>query len=149
MAESTELTLSANDFNQAADSPAPVEQKSGFIGSMGGMDIVRQVALIIALTICVAIAILIIMWAREPDMRPLGTFETSELISLLKQALNTVNGLQKNNNELQRAVEMGDPQVSLAQAMIAGQKASIAFDATVQIRNRLVEAYKEVMAMPV
>jgi len=73
----------------------------------------------------------------------------SDFSQLLKQALNTVNGLQKNNNELQRAVEMGDPQVSLAQAMIAGQKASIAFDATVQIRNRLVEAYKEVMAMPV
>jgi flagellar hook-basal body complex protein FliE len=73
----------------------------------------------------------------------------SDFSQLLKQALNTVNGLQKNNNELQTAVEMGDPQVSLAQAMIAGQKASIAFDATVQIRNRLVEAYKEVMAMPV
>jgi flagellar M-ring protein FliF len=50
---------------------------------MGGMDIVRQIALIIALTICIAIAILIIMWAREPDMRPLGTFETSELITHL------------------------------------------------------------------
>lgn len=83
MAESTELTLSSSDFNQPADSGTPVEQKSGFIGSMGGMDIVRQIALIIALTICIAIAILIIMWAREPDMRPLGTFETSELISHL------------------------------------------------------------------
>ncbi len=83
MAESTELTLSSSDFNQSVDSGPPVEQKSGFIGSMGGMDIVRQIALIIALTICIAIAILIIMWAREPDMRPLGTFETSELISHL------------------------------------------------------------------
>ena len=83
MAESTELTLSSSDFNQPVDSGTPVEQKSGFIGSMGGMDIVRQIALIIALTICIAIAILIIMWAREPDMRPLGTFETSELISHL------------------------------------------------------------------
>ncbi len=83
MAESTELTLSATDFNQPVDSGTPVEQKSGFIGSMGGMDIVRQIALIIALTICIAIAILIIMWAREPDMRPLGTFETSELITHL------------------------------------------------------------------
>ena len=83
MAESTELTLSSSDFNQPVDSGSPVEQKSGFIGSMGGMDIVRQIALIIALTICIAIAILIIMWAREPDMRPLGTFETSELISHL------------------------------------------------------------------
>lgn len=83
MAESTELTLSSNDFNQPVESGTAVEQKSGFIGSMGGMDIVRQIALIIALTICIAIAILIIMWAREPDMRPLGTFETKELITHL------------------------------------------------------------------
>ena len=83
MAESTELTLSANDFSQPVDNNTPVEQKSGFMGSMGGTDIVRQVAMIIALTICIAIAILIIMWAREPELRPLGTYETSELISHL------------------------------------------------------------------
>ncbi|MBU1437330.1 MAG: flagellar M-ring protein FliF [Gammaproteobacteria bacterium] len=86
MAESTstELTLSSNDFG---DSPvadqSQQEQKSGFLGSMGGMDIVRQVTLIVALTICIAIAILIILWAREPEMRPLGTFETAELIQHL------------------------------------------------------------------
>jgi flagellar M-ring protein FliF len=81
---STELTLSSNDFG---DSPvadqSQQEQKSGFLGSMGGMDIVRQVTLIVALTICIAIAILIILWAREPEMRPLGTFETAELIQHL------------------------------------------------------------------
>lgn len=83
MAESTELTLSSNDFNQPVDSGAQAEQKSGFIGSMGGMDIVRQIAMIVALTICIAIAILIIMWAREPDMRPLGSYGTAELIQHL------------------------------------------------------------------
>nr|WP_275692722.1 flagellar basal-body MS-ring/collar protein FliF [Rheinheimera hassiensis] len=59
------------------------EQKPGFVGSLGGMDLVRQITLIVALTICLAIAILIIMWAREPEMRPLGTFETQELIQTL------------------------------------------------------------------
>jgi flagellar hook-basal body complex protein FliE len=73
----------------------------------------------------------------------------SDFSQLFKQALNTVNGLQQNSSELATAVELGDPKVSLAQAMIAGQKSSIAFEATVQIRNKLVEAYKEVMAMPV
>ena len=86
MAESTstELTLSSNDFSDApiADQ-SQQEQKSGFMGSMGGMDIVRQITLIIALTICIAIAILIILWARQPEMRPLGTFETAELIQHL------------------------------------------------------------------
>jgi flagellar M-ring protein FliF len=80
---STELTLSSNDFGSPADDNTQQEQKSGFLGSMGGMDIVRQMTLIIALTICIAIAILIILWAREPEMRPLGTFETAELIQHL------------------------------------------------------------------
>jgi len=81
---STELALSSNDFSDApiADH-SQQEQKSGFLGSMGGMDIVRQITLIVALTICIAIAILIILWAREPEMRPLGTFETAELIQHL------------------------------------------------------------------
>lgn len=86
MAESTstELTLSSNDFSDGpvADQ-SQQEQKSGFLGSMGGTDIVRQVTLIVALTICIAIAILIILWARTPEMRPLGTFETTELIQHL------------------------------------------------------------------
>jgi len=81
---STELTLSSNDFSDGAIADqSQQEQKSGFLGSMGGMDIVRQITLIVALTICIAIAILIILWAREPEMRPLGTFETAELIQHL------------------------------------------------------------------
>lgn len=85
MAESTstELALSGNDFSNPPEESAQQEQKSGFLGAMGGTDIVRQLTLIIALTICIAIAILIILWARQPEMRPLGTFETAELIQHL------------------------------------------------------------------
>ncbi|MDF3125803.1 flagellar basal-body MS-ring/collar protein FliF [Rheinheimera sp. 1928-s] len=84
MAESTstELAISSDDFG--SNTPVQQEQKSGFLGSMGGgMDMVRQISLIVALTICIALAVLIILWAREPDMRPLGTFETKELIETL------------------------------------------------------------------
>ncbi len=84
MAESTELTISNNDFNsQSGDSGAQQEQKSGFLGNMGGTDIVRQVVMIVALTICIAIAFLIFFWAKSPEMRPLGSFETTELIQHL------------------------------------------------------------------
>jgi flagellar hook-basal body complex protein FliE len=85
---------------------------------------------------------------RPQDMQ-INNSSQSDFSSLLKNAIDNVNGLQKNSNQLATAVEMGDPNVSLAQAMIAGQKSSIAFEATVQIRNKLVEAYKEVMSMPV
>lgn len=68
---------------------------------------------------------------------------------LLKQAVDNVNDLQSNAGQLKNAVEMGDRSVSLAEAMIASQKAGIAFEATVQVRNKLVEAYKSIMSMPV
>ncbi len=77
--QSTELTLSGNDYNSGEQQ----EQKPGFIGSLGGIDLVRQITMIVALTICLAIAILIIMWARQPEMRPLGSFATEELIQTL------------------------------------------------------------------
>jgi len=85
----------------------------------------------------------------RPQVTQVQNSSQSDFSSLLKNAMDTVNGLQQHTNKLQTAVEMGDPSVSLAQAMIAGQKSSIAFEATVQIRNKLVEAYKEVMSMPV
>lgn len=68
---------------------------------------------------------------------------------LLKQAVDNVNDLQSTSGELKTAVEMGDRSVSLAEAMIASQKAGIAFEATVQVRNKLIESYKSIMSMPV
>ena len=61
----------------------PEEQKSGFMDSLSSAEMMRQGALVIALTICLAIAIFIIVWSRQPDMRPLGKFETEQLIETL------------------------------------------------------------------
>jgi len=69
--------------------------------------------------------------------------------NLMKSAVNKVNETQQTSGKLRTAFEMGDPNVSLADAMIASQKASVAFQATLQVRNKLVEAYKEVMRMSV
>ncbi|GAB0109639.1 MULTISPECIES: flagellar hook-basal body complex protein FliE [Pseudoalteromonas] len=74
---------------------------------------------------------------------------TSQFGDMLSNALNTVHGLQQDAGQKVKAVEMGDRSVSLAEAMIASQKSSVAFEATVQVRNKLVEAYKEIMNMPV
>ncbi|MFW5446947.1 MAG: flagellar hook-basal body complex protein FliE, partial [Methylophagaceae bacterium] len=59
------------------------------------------------------------------------------------------NETQQAAGKLKTAFEMGDPNVSLADAMIASQKASVAFQATLQVRNKLVQAYEEVMRMSV
>jgi flagellar hook-basal body complex protein FliE len=69
--------------------------------------------------------------------------------ALLNDAINTVNGLQADAKAKVTAFEMGDRSVTLAEAMIASQKSSIAFEATVQVRNKLVEAYKDIMNMPI
>lgn len=69
--------------------------------------------------------------------------------SLMTSAVNKVNETQQASGKLKTAFEMGDPNVSLADAMIASQKASVAFQATLQVRNKLVQAYEEVMRMSV
>lgn len=82
---STDLsTLDANDLGVGDAGGGNQEQKSGFLGSLSGVDVMRQVTLIIALTICVAIAVFIMIWAKEPDMRPLGKMPMDELIQTLE-----------------------------------------------------------------
>lgn len=73
----------------------------------------------------------------------------SEFGQLLSDAINNVNGLQQQTGDLRTRFDMGDRSVSIGDVMIAAQKSSIAFDATVQVRNKVVEAYKEIMSMPV
>jgi len=73
----------------------------------------------------------------------------ADFSQMLKQAIDNVNGLQQNTSDLRNRFEMGDKDVSLGEVMIAANKSSLAFDATVQVRNKMVEAYKEVMSMPV
>ena len=69
--------------------------------------------------------------------------------ALLKQSIDKVNELQQTSSTLQQAFEVGDSNVSLAEVMIARQKSSVAFQSVVQVRNKLMEAYREVMSMQV
>ncbi|MES9966702.1 MAG: flagellar hook-basal body complex protein FliE [Sedimenticola sp.] len=72
-----------------------------------------------------------------------------EFSDLLKQNIDTVNETQKQAGEMKKAFEMGDENVNLAEVMVAVQKSSLSFEAMVQVRNKLVEAYKDVMNMPI
>lgn len=74
---------------------------------------------------------------------------TSNFGDMLSGALNSVNELQVDAGNKKAAFEMGDSNVTLSEVMIASSKSGIALDATVQIRNKFVEAYKEIMSMPV
>ena len=68
---------------------------------------------------------------------------------LLSQSINAVNETQQTSKQLRAAFERGEQGIDLAEVMIAAQKSSISFEAMVQVRNKLVEAYKDVMNMPV
>ncbi|EGR0668221.1 flagellar hook-basal body complex protein FliE [Vibrio vulnificus] len=78
-----------------------------------------------------------------------GAKVSADFSTLLNQAINNVNSLQKSSSDLQTRFDRGDADVSLSDVMIARNKSSVAFEATVQVRNKLVEAYKDLMNMPV
>lgn len=67
----------------------------------------------------------------------------------LKSALHTVSAAQNQATRLQREVQMENPAVSLEETMVAIQKAQIGFQATLHVRNRMVQAYTDIMNMQV
>ena len=75
--------------------------------------------------------------------------ETTSFGSLFTKAINEVNSLQKNSGMLKKAFEAGEPGVDLPQVMVASQKASVAFEATLEVRKHLLKAYQDVMSMSV
>ena len=67
----------------------------------------------------------------------------------LKSALNSVSAAQNESTRLQQEVQMENPKVSLEETMVAIQKAQIGFTATLHVRNRMVQAYTDIMNMQV
>lgn len=72
-----------------------------------------------------------------------------EFSDALKSALDGVNASQVQADQQGKAFAMGDDTVSLSDVMVSMQKASINFQATVQVRNKLVSAYHDIMNMQV
>lgn len=69
--------------------------------------------------------------------------------ALLQRSLDGINGSQVEAARLARAFELGAPDASLNDVMISMQKANISFQQMVQVRNRLVSAYNDIMNMQV
>ena len=72
-----------------------------------------------------------------------------QFTDLFSQAINKVNEVQQASGATAKAYIQGDPTVDVTDVMIASQKSSVAFDAAVQVRNKVVEAYKDIMNMPI
>ena len=79
---------------------------------------------------------------KSTDAQP--SFQAS-----LTNALKGVSDMQNEATRLQHEVQMDNPTVSIEETMVAMQKAQIGFQATLQVRNRMVQAYSEIMNMQV
>ncbi len=66
----------------------------------------------------------------------------------LTNALNSVNESQNKASDISAAYERGET-IDIAKVMLARQEASVSFEATLQVRNKLLSAYKDIMSMPV
>lgn len=69
--------------------------------------------------------------------------------TLLKSAVDEVNSAQMDAKQLTSQFEAGNPDVNLQDVVLSLQKASLSFQTMVQVRNKLVSAYQEIMNMPV
>lgn len=88
-----------------------------------------------------------VMGIQQP--REVEKDDAPEFSQLLKMAVDQVNETQGIAKTLATAYEKGDPTVDIPDVMIASQKASVAFQAMTQVRNKLVSAYEEIMKMPI
>ena len=88
--------------------------------------------------------------AGLPSVKPAaGDVAKVSFAAVLQNGLEQVNQAQQQARASATAFEQGKPGVDLAQTMLDMQKASISFRAAVEVRNKLVNAYQEIMNMPV
>jgi flagellar hook-basal body complex protein FliE len=80
---------------------------------------------------------------------PAAAAQPSDFANLMKNSVDHVAGMQNQATALADAFEAGDKSVDLTKVMLEVQKASLAFRAMTEVRNKLVDAYQQVMNMPV
>ena len=78
-----------------------------------------------------------------------GNSASAGFSGALSDALKSVSASQNESSNLQQQVQMENPAVSLEETMVAIQKAQIGFQATLSVRNRMVQAYTDIMNMQV
>ncbi len=72
-----------------------------------------------------------------------------DFAALLQSSLDQASNAQTEAKKLAQALELGAPNVNVEDVIISLQKADVSFQTMVQVRNKLVEAYQQIMSMPV
>ncbi len=83
------------------------------------------------------------------NISPLNESRGAEFQQLLSNAVNQVNSVQKESGRLAESFQLGDPNVTLSQVVVASEKSGIAFEAMSEVRNKLINAYEDIMNMPI
>jgi flagellar hook-basal body complex protein FliE len=83
-----------------------------------------------------------------PPVAPGAPVEPTGFTSALRDALTQVNSLQSASSEATASYERGET-TDIAGVMLAREQASLGFQTTLQVRNKLLSAYRDIMSMPV
>ena len=87
--------------------------------------------------------------AQGQPAAPVAGTSGADFANVLKNSLDGVNRAQREAGSMQEAFVLGDDKVSLSDTMIAMQKANLSFQTAVQVRNKMVAAYNDIMNMQV
>lgn len=85
----------------------------------------------------------------NPSAQVNSTNKVPSFGDMMTKAINNVNEVQQKSSSMANDYERGVAGVDITDVMIASQKASVSFQAMVQVRNKLVDAYRDVMNMPI
>jgi flagellar hook-basal body complex protein FliE len=88
------------------------------------------------------------MAGLSPEITPVAG-QPSDFAALMKNSVDQIATMQNQASALAGAYESGDKSVDLSKVMLEVQKASLAFHAMTEVRNKLVDAYSQVMNMAV
>lgn len=87
--------------------------------------------------------------AQGKSIRPSTENNGPDFAQLLKNSINNVNSAQQESSKLAEAFAKGDPNVQMSEVMISLQKANVSFQAMLEVRNKLVSAYQDIMNMQI
>lgn len=127
-------TPSANSPNSSNINPASMTP-SQFRNELTQQDLINQTA----------------AFETRPgnQMNLSSSSSTPSIGEMMGNAVNQVNDTQMHAGSLSTRYTQGDPNIDLPEVMVAMQKSSVSFQAMSQVRNKLLEAYKDIMNMPV
>jgi flagellar hook-basal body complex protein FliE len=80
---------------------------------------------------------------------PVAEGGAADFAGMLKNAVDGVSAAQQDADKLAQAFQLGQPEANIQDVMVSLQKANLSFQTMVQVRNKLVTAYQDIMNMQV